>query len=95
MTDQAKPDPKPVAPPAPDEQAEVPAEEDGLPSLQGMIFSPYLDPADLDGTNWNMRKDFPEMPAIDWDALPSPDEFKPVIDPIFFGSGTWTRDGTG
>ena len=86
MTDQAKPDPKPVAPPAPGEQAEVPAEEDGLPSLQGMIFSPYLDPADLDGTNWNMRKDFPEMPAIDWDALPSPDEFKTVIDPIFLAA---------
>jgi membrane protease YdiL (CAAX protease family) len=81
MTEQAKPDPKPVAPPTPDEQAAVPAEEDGLPSLQGMIFSPYLDPADLDGTNWNLRKDFPEMPTIDWDDLPSPDEFKPGIDP--------------
>jgi uncharacterized protein len=86
MTEQAKPDPKPVAPPAPEEQAQVPAEEDGLPSLQGMIFSPYLDPADLDGTNWNLRKDFPEMPPIDWEDLPSPEEFKPVIDPFFLAA---------
>jgi uncharacterized protein len=80
MREEAKPDPKPFAPPAPVEQAALPAEEEGLPSLQGMIFSPYLDPADLDGSNWDLRKDRPQMPPIDWDDSPLPDESKPGID---------------
>jgi membrane protease YdiL (CAAX protease family) len=86
MTEKAKPDPKPVAPPTPVEQVALSAEEEGLPSLQGMIFSPYLDPADLDGSNWDLRKDRPEMPVIDWDDLPLPDESKPGIDPDFLAS---------
>jgi uncharacterized protein len=88
MTEKAKPDPQPVAPPTPVEQAAMPAEaeEEGLPSLQGMIFSPYLDPADLDGSNWGLRKDRPEMPAIAWDDPQLPDESKPGIDPDLLAS---------
>ena len=80
MREQAKPDPKPFAPPTPVEQAALPAGEEGLPSLEGMIFSPYLDPADLDGSNRDLRNDRPEMPPIDWDDPGSPDESKPGID---------------
>jgi len=82
MTKKAKPDSEPVILPTPDEQAALPPEEDeGLSSLEGMVFSPYLDPADLDGTNWNLSASIPEMPVVDWDDPPIPDEFKPGIDP--------------
>jgi membrane protease YdiL (CAAX protease family) len=81
MREKAIPDPKPVDLPAPVEQAALAAEEEGLPSLQGMVFSPYLDPADLDGSNWDLPKDRPEMPPIDWDDPPLPDESKPGIEP--------------
>ena len=87
MSKKTKPEPKPVTLPTPDEQAALPPEEEeGLPSLEGMVFSPYLDPADLDGTNWNLSRNLPEMPVIDWDDPPMPDEFKPGIDPESFQS---------
>jgi membrane protease YdiL (CAAX protease family) len=79
MSEKAIPDPKPVTASTPVEQTALPAEEEGLPSLQGMIFSPYLDPADLDGSNWDLRKDRPEMPPIDWDDPPLPEESQPGI----------------
>ena len=81
MSKKIKPTPEPGSLPTPDEQAALPPEGDeGLPSLEGMVFSPYLDSADLDGTNWNLSRNLPEMPVIDWDDPPMPDEFKPGID---------------
>ena len=42
-------------------------------SFQGVVFSPYLTPADLDGTNWPTAKSVPEFPLRIWE-VPGPEE---------------------
>jgi hypothetical protein len=47
--------------------------DEGLPSFEGVIFSPYLTPGDLDGTNWPTGHSIPEFPLRIWE-VPGPEE---------------------
>ncbi|MGA2048106.1 MAG: hypothetical protein ABSG96_10455 [Terracidiphilus sp.] len=47
--------------------------DEELPSFEGVVFSPYLTPADLDGTNWDVGKTIPEFPLRIWE-VPGPEE---------------------
>ncbi|MGO9340272.1 MAG: lysostaphin resistance A-like protein [Terracidiphilus sp.] len=45
-------------------------DEDEIPSFEGMVFSSYLDPAELTGESWDQPQPIPEMPLTIWEDTP-------------------------
>jgi membrane protease YdiL (CAAX protease family) len=45
-------------------------DEDEIPSFEGMVFSSYVDPADLAGGDWESAQPIPEMPLTIWEEPP-------------------------
>jgi len=55
-------------------------DEDEIPSFEGMVFSAYVDPADLTGDGWESTQPIPEMPLTVWENPPlTEDEVLKVI----------------
>jgi membrane protease YdiL (CAAX protease family) len=55
-------------------------DEDEIPSFEGMVFSSYVDPADLGGDSWESAQPMPEMPLTIWEEPPlTEDEVLKVI----------------
>jgi hypothetical protein len=54
-------------------QPGVSDDDEWFASFEGVVFSPYLTPADLDGTNWPTSKSIPEFPLRIWE-VPGPEE---------------------
>jgi hypothetical protein len=57
-----------------DEEQSGPEEKDEIPSFEGMVFSPYLDSADLTGSSWEQAEQNPEMPKTVWEEPPLSEE---------------------
>jgi hypothetical protein len=57
-----------------DEQPALPEEDEEIPSLEGMVFSPFLDPADLAGTRWDEDQAIPALPAVKWNGPALPED---------------------
>ena len=55
-------------------------DEDEIPSFEGMVFSSYVDPADLSGSNWNPVQPISEFPSSILKASPlTEDEILKII----------------
>ncbi len=55
-------------------------DEDEIPSFEGMVFSSYVDPADLTGDSGKSAQPIPEMPLTIWEDPPlTEDEVLQVI----------------
>ena len=71
MTKPRKSDPHdPKAIPPAGEPQPPKDDEDKIPSFEGMVFSSYLDPADLTGGDWESGEPMPEMPLTIWEEPP-------------------------
>ncbi|HEY1902932.1 MAG TPA: CPBP family intramembrane glutamic endopeptidase [Terracidiphilus sp.] len=57
-----------------DEQPALPADDEEIPSLEGMVFSPFLDPADLAGADWDADQSLPALPIVEWDGPLRPED---------------------
>jgi membrane protease YdiL (CAAX protease family) len=55
-------------------------DEGEIPSFEGMVFSSFVDPADLTGAGWESAQPMPEMPLTIWEDPPlTEDEVLKVI----------------
>jgi hypothetical protein len=81
MTKPRKPDPHdPKAIPTAGEPQPWKDDEDEIPSFEGMVFSSYVDPADLTGAGWEPAQPMPDMPLTIWEDPPlTEDEVLKVI----------------
>jgi uncharacterized protein len=57
-------------------------DEDEIPSFEGMVFSPYVNPSDLTGAGWVRSHPIPEMPLSIWeDPTLTEDDVLKIIAP--------------